>query len=548
MTRGPDPNAPRLVVEVFRSSDKNAGVQTADAVRTRITQDVPVKGLWVLPKQDITSNLEASGFPTTEALNMSDARALAQLLRGDMFIVGQITRDSAGAGYNVDAQYVLTRDATLVQPMPRIKVSKPDQAAGAISKEFREIQKSFVSERTCSNAGRDGKWDVAIAAAKKGITEYPNSTLNRICLANALVAQKASPDSILAVTNEVLRIDPRSKPALTVAYDQLKKAGKASEATDVLLRLVGADPSNARLVEQVVNEFALSGQAPKAIPFVDQLVRDNQGDPNYLLLQMRVHLAAKDLKGGIAAGEELVKTDTAAATAELFTRLASAAAVDSQPQKAAELLARGVAKFPTNADLLVTYADVLRQAGQSQQAVDALDKALAANPKAPGLRTKQALIYADMKQTDKAIEVLQAAAAAGDSAPTVALTAVSIGQTLLKAAQASKAEADFQKTISVLEFANKTSATAEGQFILGAAAFTLGGNYLQQAQPLANSKSSADKAKACELAKNAQTQFATAQINLPAGGKFNPQTTQQLLTQLAQFSPYADQYVKALCK
>src|SRR5689334_1998844 len=96
-TRGPDPNAPRLIVEVFKSSEKNAGVQTADAIRTRITQDVPVKQLWVLPKQDIVNNLESSGFPTTEALTMSDARALAQLLRADMFIVGQITKDSAGA-------------------------------------------------------------------------------------------------------------------------------------------------------------------------------------------------------------------------------------------------------------------------------------------------------------------------------------------------------------------------------------------------------------------------------------------------------------------
>src|SRR5687768_10885091 len=62
--RTADPNAPRLMVGVFRAADKNAGVQAADAIRERITRDVPVKQLWVVPKQDVVAVLEASGFPT----------------------------------------------------------------------------------------------------------------------------------------------------------------------------------------------------------------------------------------------------------------------------------------------------------------------------------------------------------------------------------------------------------------------------------------------------------------------------------------------------
>src|SRR5205085_3589702 len=157
--------------------------------------------LWVLPKQDITSNLEASGFPTTEALNMNDARALAQLLRGDVFLIGQVVKDTAG--YRVDAQYVLTRDQSLVQPLVSAHVNKPEQAAGAISKAFQDAQKAFTAERNCVNLARDGKYDQAKAEAQKGIAAYPNTTLARICLANVLVTQKAPPDQILAVTNEV---------------------------------------------------------------------------------------------------------------------------------------------------------------------------------------------------------------------------------------------------------------------------------------------------------------------------------------------------------
>ncbi|WP_025412071.1 tetratricopeptide repeat protein [Gemmatirosa kalamazoonensis] len=533
------------MVTVFRSADKNAGVQAADAIRTRISQDVSVKQLWVLPKQDITSNLEASGFPTNEALNMNDARQLAQLLRGDVFLVGNVVRDSAG--YRVDAQYVLTRDQSLVQPLGSFRVGKPDQAAGAVSKAFQDAQKAFIAERNCVNKARDGKYAEAIAEARKGIAAYPNSTLNRICLANIMVTQKASPDSILAVVNEVLRIDPRSKPALTVAYQSLKDAGKNAEATDMLLRLVGADPANSRLVEQVINEFAASGQAAKAIPFVDQLVRDNPGDPNYLSLQMRVHLAAKDYKGGIAAGEELLKADTAQATADVFTRLAAAAAVDSQPQKASQLMAQAVAKFPTNIELLTNYADILRTAGQNQQALDVLNKVAQSNPQAKGINISRARIFSEMNQPDSALAALKSALTAGDSASTVALYAVSVGQNVFKAAQASKAIADFQRAVPFFEFANTTSATPEGQFLLGATQFSIGATLLQDINKLARG-SAAEKRQGCDMSKTAQAAFTQAQINLPAGGKFNPTATQQMLAQLAQYSPYADQFAKALCK
>ncbi|MGZ8469958.1 MAG: hypothetical protein ACXW61_10375, partial [Gemmatirosa sp.] len=103
------------MVGVFRSADKTSGVQAADAIRTRISQDLTAKQLWVLPKNDIVANLEASGFPTNEALAPHDARALAQILRADEYIVGNVVRDSAGM--RVDAFLVMTRDNRLVQPL-----------------------------------------------------------------------------------------------------------------------------------------------------------------------------------------------------------------------------------------------------------------------------------------------------------------------------------------------------------------------------------------------------------------------------------------------
>jgi hypothetical protein len=122
-TRTPDPNAPRLMVGVFRSAEKNLGVQAADAIRNRLTSDVPVRSLWVIPKQDITNTLVASGFRPTRRSRRTTRRALGQLLRADEYIVGNIVRDSAG--YRVEPQLVLTRDNSLVQPLGTFRADRP---------------------------------------------------------------------------------------------------------------------------------------------------------------------------------------------------------------------------------------------------------------------------------------------------------------------------------------------------------------------------------------------------------------------------------------
>ena len=53
----PDPNAPRVVVTIFRAADKNGGVQASDAVRSRMQSEFTYRDLYVLPKQDVTNAL-----------------------------------------------------------------------------------------------------------------------------------------------------------------------------------------------------------------------------------------------------------------------------------------------------------------------------------------------------------------------------------------------------------------------------------------------------------------------------------------------------------
>jgi hypothetical protein len=77
-----------------------------------------------------------------------------------------------------------------------------------------------------------------------------------------------------------------------------------------------------------------------------------------------------------------------------------------------------------------------------------------------------------------------------------------------------------------------------GKFVSGVAYFFLGTIHYGDLT----------KSKQCSDAKAAQDAFTSAQINLPAGGATNAEVIKQLLGNLAQYSPAADQAVKGLCK
>ncbi|HET7458956.1 MAG TPA: tetratricopeptide repeat protein [Gemmatimonadaceae bacterium] len=541
--RSPDPNTPRIMVPALKASggDKNLGASAADAIRSRLSADVPFKQLWVIPKNDINATLEGSGFSTTEALTPNDARELAKNLRADQYLDGSVTKTPSG--YRMETRLVLTRDNSVAQPLGVAEGGNLTSVATQVSKEVKEAMKQLDAEKKCVQAVRESKYQDAIAAANAGVGTYPKSVIARTCLLNAYVAMKAPSDSLLAVSQQILAIDPHSRAALSQAAEAYRAKGDTAKAIDTWTMLVSTDPGNTRVVEPVVQQIALSGRAARAIPIINQAVTENPGDPRLLDLQFRLLRAAKDWKGAIKAGEEMVRTDTALADTSYFLRLSDAYANDSQPQKAAETIARGVAKFPANTDLRLYYVQLLRGAGQNQQAAEALRQVIASNPKAPRAYIQLAQLQMELNQADSAYNALHLAKANGDSAALVGQAALLIGNQRYKAANGTKNAADYQNALRFLTYAdsNLTDATqkAQSEFLSGVVQLSLGQQALQTARDT----------KSCDAAKQAQAYFVDAQINLPKGGSFNADATKQALGALSQLSPYADQMAKALkCK
>lgn len=537
--RVPDPNATRVMVAVFRSGEKGLGVQAADAVRSRMTSEFPFKQVYVLPKQDLTATLEASGFPVTEALEPHDQKALATLLRADEYVTGTVSKTATGV--KVEAALVLARDNALVQPLGTYEAKSVGDASKLLSTELKEARKQLEFEKKCTNAGRQGQYDAAIAAAKEGIAAYPKATLTRICWANVLITQKAPAEQMLDISKQIVDIDPKSRPGLAILAQAYRDTKQSDSAVVTLTRLLSTDPKNPRLQKDVVEALAALANPKVARPVIDEAVQANPGDPELLRTRWLILLSTRDFREAFAQGDELVKLDTSFADTTYFIRTAAAYAADSQFQKSAETASKGVAKFPGHPGLTYSQIVALRSAGQNQQALEALEKAISAKIEVENGSYLRLLMLKDLSRATEIVPAARELIAAGDTSLAVRQMVVQVGNDQFRAAGASKSPDDFANAIATLKYADSIASgqlKAQAQFLLGAAYTSLGGIKLQDAYTN----------KTCQPAKDAKDMFVEAQIMLPKGGSFAPDAMRQYMGQVMQLDSSADQIVKAYCK
>jgi tetratricopeptide (TPR) repeat protein len=536
MQRGQTPG-PRFMVPTFRSSERGVGLQAAEAIRERMGQDFQIKSLWIVPKSDIMTTLVNSGYSTTEALSSNDARALAQLLRAEEYVEGNV--EKTGTGYRITANMLLIRPEGMVQPLPPITVAKVSDAAKGISSAVEAARKQVEPTKKCIELSRAKNYAGALAEARKGIAAYPNAVMPRVCMAEIYNEQKLGADSMIAVSEAILAIHKDNKRALAFAADAYAEKKNEDKQIEALTRLISLDPNNTRLQTQVVNILAASGRASLALPIVDEAVKNNPGDASIVKLQWLVHFAARDIKGALVIGEEMVKLDTAAADTGFFIRQSTAYAADSQFQKAAETLARGRQKFPDNNAIATTYVQLLIQTGQTAQAIEAAKTLLAKNPNIRGVWLPIAKSQADAgADPDTVLNSLRAAKAAGDSLPLIAGYALTLGNAEYKKGNASKSVADYQRALKYLYFSDSTSASGNSKFLIGV-------SNLQMVQPLLEEASAK---KSCDSAKAAAEALTQAQIYAPQGGREFPKEVTQVMTAVQQLQPYTDRSVKALCR
>lgn len=543
----PNADTPRLLVAVFASNDRTSGVQAADAIRTRVQNTTNIRQLYVIPKNDITNYLESSGYRPDSSLGPTDLKELAKLLRADEILGGTVARVSGG--FRIEPRLMLARDPSLAQPLPPVDASNPADAARQIERSLNEARKQLADNRACENHIRAREYDKAIAAANAAVAKYPEATIARLCLATAHQEKKSPPDSVLRVTEEIRRIDPKNSFALRLAYGAYTAKNDPERAVRSLVNLLALEPTNITLQQQVVSELAKLGKPNVALPIVDTLLAQNPGDPTLLRQKWLLTLAAAAADSGamrvslfsqaLTAGEEMIRMDTVLADSTYYERqLGAALEIRDQPQRGAEYAARATQRFGMSAYFWRLRAQAERRAGQLQQARESMARALAIDPRSPNANLFLAQLALDLQQPDSAVAIARRAVATGEDPATWGAFLLAPTQAAFKTAQDTKDVAAFERALTLAQESDKLAPSPTAKFFRGVSAFSIGIEALQQAQ----------KPKSCPLARRAQEMFLETQINMPAGGQVDANVAKQILDYVAQYSPTADQMVKQYCR
>jgi predicted Zn-dependent protease len=211
-------------------------------------------------------------------------------------------------------------------------------------------------------------------------------------------------------------------------------------------------------------------------------------------------------------------------------------------EEADTVLQRGLAQFPNSAELLALNAKELRSQGKVAESLESMKSAIAADSTLVGegqLMIAQAQI--DLGRPDSALVALRAAVARGEDSTRVAQFAFARGNALYRAANGTKASADYALALRFLAFADSVRSSPQTRFLVGAAALGVAQRALTEA--------TLDKVRAnsCSLARLGAEMIPLARTEIEAGQEVMPDAARQSLDYLTQIEPYAGKQLTAYC-
>ena len=547
---------PIFVAVTFRSpGEPKLGIETAEAIRQRMIRFFPQPALRpnqlrIVKQEEINNALTGSGYPADSAITTTDLRDLGKQMGANESMEGTIKRTAQGV--EARARFYVLSNVNAPEVLPVIVAKDAGEAGRKIAEMYVQARKELPDYEKCKNAIIQNNFDAAVTADKAAMVQFDKGVLPRACLLTAyqkLYEQKKLPlDSVTKVANEIIAIDPENEIALGQLVDAYRVMGDTAKVIDLSRRLYALNPSNLQQARSLVDVIVVYGAPDKALLIVDDMMKNNPGDASIIETQWKLLQAMGQWKRAIAAGEEMVKFDTAKADTAYFRRQIGAALQDSQPQLALQFLARVTAKFPRDVALLQAYSDQLRKQGQLQQALEVAKKVIAVDPKVPQGYSTIVFLYTQMGQADSAVAFARTALVTADSA-----TRDQIGKGLLTliSPALNKAQSDTGAAVPVdVQRQNWTDVyrlsaavdsivpQAQSAFLMSFSAFNLAMNALNRIGPLSQAR---NNTQACAELKTASDMVLIVDLNMARGGRFNPNAAANILNAMSgTIKPYLE--------
>ena len=322
----------------------------------------------------------------------------------------------------------------------------------------------------------------------------------------------------------------RNIPALKMLAEAYAARNDTTKRLDVLASLAAADPTNIRLIQDVVAEFAIMKRADKAIPLVRDLLQNNPGDPQLLNLAWKVYLNANDYQGAIDIGNEMVRVDTAAATADYYARTAAAYYGAESSAEVGRGRGDGSPRSSrTTRTLLLFNAQTLLQGWTAPAGAGRSEEIGGRESEEPRPATScRRRFRSALKQWDDVVNTLNQAKTQRRRSDGIVADRSPAGERSVQGGTGLEGPRRFPARDQVPSAFRSARRLRRTPSSCSAPAHSR----LARAPPTMRLER-----RSCDLARMAREAFTLAEINLPAGGQKYPNEAAQLLTAIPQFTP-----------
>lgn len=542
----------------------------ADAVRSRAAKLINNKReVEVVDDRTVVDALWRAGFNPDSMYAIDGIRTLARQMRADEIVIGKVTR--SGNTAKISGELVLTRDERMRQPIAEVSAPKLDSAAMLFARALHAARAQMTNERRCENALHDGDGASAIATTREAIAAYPRSTVARMCLVYALHETHAPATEVLAVSRQVLAIDSTNVHAIEYSAMALDSLKQRDDAARMWLRFARTDTANLDLAVRVAFALSDGGNTKVAESFTTTLAKDHPDEIRLHQQKWRASYENRSWAHALEAGEVLLDRDsTARGDSTFYLKLATVYRSSNLPLKAIELLARGVGSFPKDqrvyslyaqyvraeadtviprglglfpksADLAVMNAKDLKARGKVAESLDATKHAVELDSTMAQGRLMIAQLEIELGRPDSALVSLKKAVATGEDSSLVAQFALAKGNTLYRAANATKTSNDFLLAYRYLTFADTVKSTMSSKFLVGATALGIAQAALTEASKVP------DKTEACRLVHLGADMVPIARAGLSAGTEAFGDAAKQSLDYLTELEQYVGPSTTVAC-
>lgn len=544
--------------------------QGADAVRSRAARLINNKTeVEVIDDKLVADALWRQGYNPDSMYAITGIRMLARNMRADEIVIGKVTRDGDAA--KISGELILVRDEQMRQPLPEVSGPRLDSAAMLFATALKSARAQMTNQRRCENALHDGEGQRAIATAREAVAAYPRSTVARMCLVWALHQTHAPASEVLNVSKQILAIDSNNVHAIEYSAMALDSLRERDAAAQMWLRFARTDTANMDLAVRVAYALSDGGNTKTAEEFTTRLAKEHPEDIRFQQQKWRAAYENKSWAHALEAGEVLLQGDTIArGDSTFYLKLATVYRESKLPLKSVEILAhgvtafpkdvrlyslyaqnvrseadtvipRGLALFPKSADLAVMNAKELRSKGKVAESLDATKHAVELDSTMSQGRLMVAQLEIELGRPDSALVTLKRAVGGGEDSALVAQFALSKGNALYRAANATKASGDFLLAYRYLTFADTIKSTISSKFLVGATALGIAQAALTEAAK------AADKAEACRLVRLGADMVPVARGGLTAGTETFGDAAKQSLDYLTELEGYVAPSTTAAC-